>query len=201
MMMPYKKLSRRQMLTIPAVAGLAASSASAMNTPQPAPPLAFRLADQKTTIDLVKYRGKVVVLEFLLTTCPHCQRCSSIMQKLSKEFGEKDVQMLGCAVNDMSHMLIAEYSQKLGLTYPVGYGSREMSHQFLQHPFMKTMYMPQLVIIDRKGVIRHHHPGEDKDFYSSEEANMRKEVALLVKEGAPAGATKKAAPKKAAKQS
>ena len=94
--------------------------------------------------------------------CPHCQRCSSIMQKLYQEFGPKDVQMLGCAVNDMSHMLIAEYSQKLNLTYPVGYATRELSHEFLQHPFMKTMYMPQLVIIDRKGVVRFHHPGEDQ---------------------------------------
>ena len=202
MLMSPNKLSRRKMITLPVAAGFASSVAAAMNTPQQAPPLAFRLADQKTTIDLTNYRGKVVVLEFLLTTCPHCQRCSSIMQKLYKEFGEKDVQMLGCAVNDMSHMLIAEYSQKLSLTYPVGYGSREMSHQFLQHPFMKTMYMPQLVIIDRKGVVRFHHPGEDQAFYSNEEENMRKEIAQLVKEGgAPAPASKKAPVKKAAKQS
>lgn len=203
MMMPTKKLSRRKMLTLPAAVGLASTGAVAMNTPQPAPPLAFRLADQKTTIDLARYKGKVVVLEFLLTTCPHCQRCSSIMQKLYQEFGPKDVQMLGCAVNDMSHMLIAEYSQKLSLTFPVGYGSRELSHEFLQHPFMKTMYMPQLVLIDRKGIVRFHHPGEDQAFYSNEEENMRREVAQLVKEGAPAAApaSKKAPAKKAVKQS
>jgi len=199
MKMPKEKLSRRQMIALPVAAGLASTAAGAMNTPQPAPPLAFRLADQKTTIDLVNYKGKVVVLEFLLTTCPHCQKCSAVMQKLSQEFG-KDVQMLGVAVNDMAHMLIAEYSQKLKLTYPVGYGTRELSHQFLQHPFMKTMYMPQLVIIDRKGVVRFHHPGEDQAFYASEEANMRKEIAQLVKEGG-APATKKAPAKKAAKQS
>ncbi|MCC7234369.1 MAG: TlpA family protein disulfide reductase [Bryobacterales bacterium] len=190
------------MIALPVAAGLTAVAASAMNTPQPAPPLAFRLADGKT-IDLASYKGKVVALEFLLTTCPHCQRCSAIMQKLYQEFGEKQVQMLGVAVNDMAHMLIAEYSQKLNLTYPVGYGSREMSHNFLQHPFMKTMYMPQLVIIDRKGVIRFHHPGEDQSFYANEEANMRKEIAQLLNEGAPAArpGSKKAPAKKAAKQS
>jgi peroxiredoxin len=199
MNMSNKSLSRRTVLTLPVAAGLAGTAASAMNTPQPAPPLAFRLADGKT-IDLANYKGKVVVLEFLLTTCPHCQRCSSIMQKLYKEFGETKVQMLGVAVNDMAHMLIAEYSQKLSLTYPVGYGSRELSHNFLQHPFMKTMYMPQLVIIDKKGVVRFHHPGEDQAFYASEEANMRKEIAQLLAEGAAAPATKKAPAKKAAKQ-
>ncbi len=191
------------MIALPVAAGLAAGAARAMNTPQPAPPLAFRLADGKT-IDLANYKGKVVALEFLLTTCPHCQRCSAIMQKLYQEFGDKQVQMLGVAVNDMAHMLIAEYSQKLNLTYPVGYGSREMSHNFLQHPFMKTMYMPQLVLIDRKGVIRFHHPGEDQAFYANEEANMRKEITQLLSEGAPAakpGAKKKAPAKKAAKQS
>ena len=177
MLMSPKKLSRRKMITLPLAAGFASSVAAAMNTPQQAPPLAFRLADQKTTIDLTNYRGKVVVLEFLLTTCPHCQRCSSIMQKLYKEFGEKDVQMLGCAVNDMSHMLIAEYSQKLSLTYPVGYGSREMSHQFLQHPFMKTMYMPQLVIIDRKGVIRYIGSGTSPTRIAEMQAMIEKLLA------------------------
>ena len=131
MLMPNEKLTRRKLIAMPVAAGMASSLAVAMNTPQPAPPLAFRLADQKTTIDLSNYRGKVVVLEFLLTTCPHCQRCSSIMQKLYQEFGPKDVQMLGCAVNDMSHMLIAEYSQKLNLTYPVGYATRELSQTTL----------------------------------------------------------------------
>jgi hypothetical protein len=65
---------------------------------------------------------------------------------------------------------------------------------------MKTMYMPQLVVIDRKGVIRFHHPGEDQAFYGSEEANMRKEIAQLVKEGATPS-SKKAQAKKAVKQS
>ena len=193
-------LSRRTVLALPAVGGFATSSLSAMTTPQPASPMAFRLADQKTTIDLANYRGKVVVLEILLTTCPHCQRCSSVMQKLSSEFGANDVQMLGCAMNEMAHMLIAEYSKNLKLTFPVGYAARETALQFLQHPVMKSMLMPQLVIIDRKGIVRFHHPGEDSKFFSNEEVNMRTEIDQLVKEGG-APAQKKAPARKAAKQS
>jgi hypothetical protein len=64
---------------------------------------------------------------------------------------------------------------------------------------MLTLYVPHLVFIDRKGVIRAQYPGSDK-FYENEEANIRKEIEALLKESAAAPAkpaaqkgTKKAA--------
>jgi len=182
------------MLTLP-LAAAAVRSAKAAVLPRPAPALAFRLADGKA-VDLSNYKGKVVLLEFLLTTCPHCQRCSAIMQKMQGEFGAKGLQCLGVAINEMSHMLITEYAKKLNLTYPVGYSTNSVATEFMQHPIMQTFYMPQLAFIDRKGVIRFQHGGNDP-FFQNEEANMRKEIEQLIAEGAPA-ATKKAAPKKKA---
>jgi hypothetical protein len=55
--------------------------------------------------------------------------------------------------------------------------------------------MPQVVIIDRKGVIRHQVPGGDK-FFENEEKNMRDVVLPLLKAGAATPAP--AAPKKPA---
>jgi hypothetical protein len=103
--MPKELLSRRKLSRCP-WPGLATSAASAINTPQPAAPLAFRLADQRPR-SIWQTTAARSSSSILLTTCPHCQRCSAVMQKLYREFGSKDVQMLGCAVNDMAHMLIA----------------------------------------------------------------------------------------------
>jgi peroxiredoxin len=185
--------TRRSLLALP-LAAAASPRARAAVVPRPAPGLAFRLANG-SAIDLSSYRGKVVVLEFLLTTCPHCQRCSSIMQKMQTEFGPKGLQCLGVAINDMSHMLIEEYSKKLGLTFPVGYSTHNVAVEFMQHPIMQTFYMPQLAFIDRKGVIRFQHGGNDP-FFQNEEANMRKEIEQLIAEGAPPAPAKKTAPKK-----
>ena len=45
------------------------------------PELAFKIPGQGERL-LSQYRGKVVALEFILTTCPHCQAASQIMNKM-----------------------------------------------------------------------------------------------------------------------
>ncbi|MBZ2179329.1 MAG: peroxiredoxin family protein [Acidobacteriota bacterium] len=162
--------------------------------PRPAPELVIKAANGQEQL-LSKFRGKVVALEFLLTTCPHCQKASQTMQKLYKELGPQGFQPVGVAINDMANMLINDYTKQFNLTYPIGYANRDVATQFLQHPIMMSMLMPQVVIIDRKGVIRHQFPGGDK-FFENEEKNMRDVVLPLLKAGAATPAP--TAPKKPA---
>lgn len=180
------------MVTLAAVTSLVAVAA---DIPRPAPAMTFPLVNGGT-IDLASYRGKVIALEFLNTTCPHCQKCSQVLQRMQQEYGPKGFQALGVAINEMAHMLVPDYIRNYGLTYPVGYAQREKAHEFLQHPTMLIMYVPQLVFIDKKGIIRAQYPGGDK-FFQDEERNIRNQIEALLKEpgGAPAPA-KKASPKK-----
>jgi peroxiredoxin len=152
----------------------------AADIPRQSPDLTIPLADGQQ-VKLSQYRGKVIALEFLLTTCPHCQHTSQVTEKLYKEFGPRGFQPLGVAINDMAKMLVPEYIRNLGLSYPVGYGGRDMAVTFLQHPVMLRMMMPQLVLIDRKGVIRAQYSGEDK-FFVDAEKNMRSMIESLLSE-------------------
>lgn len=164
--------------------------------PRPAPELVIKAANGQEQL-LSKFRGKVVAVEFLLTTCPHCQKASQNMQKLYKELGPQGFQPIGIAINDMANMLINDYAKQFNLTYPLGYSNRDVATQFLQHPVMMSMLMPQLVVIDRKGIIRHHYPGGDK-FFENEEKNLRDVLLPLLKATPAAPAPTSAAPKKAA---
>jgi peroxiredoxin len=152
----------------------------AAEVPRPAPELAIRQVNGKQLL-LSQFRGKVVALEFLQTTCVHCQRCSATMNKLYEEYGPRGFQPLGVAFNDMATMLVPDYVNQLGLKFPVGVGTREEVLSFLQHPVVEMMYVPQLVFIDRKGVIRAQYPGQS-DFFKNEEQNMRKEIEALLRE-------------------
>ncbi len=146
-------------------------------------------------IDLAQHRGKVVALEFLITTCPHCQKCSQVLQKMQDEYGSKGFQALGVATNEMAHMLVPDYVKNFALRFPVGFAPREQAHEFLQHPLMLIMYVPQLVFIDRKGVINAQYGG-GSDFFKEEEKNIRAQLDGMFKETAsarPAGT--KAAPR------
>ena len=183
-------MNRRTLMGIGAGAALSSLDLlGEMKVPKPAPELVIALNSGEQLL-LSKFRGKIVVLEFLLTTCPHCQKCSAVMQKLHNDMGgDKAFTPLGAAVNpnDMTEarMLIPSYVYNLGLRFPVGYSKREMAYQWLEATGPgANLYFPQVVIIDKKGIIREYHPGTDEAFFKDEEANMRKAIENLMKEGA-----------------
>ncbi|MBL8295246.1 MAG: TlpA family protein disulfide reductase [Bryobacterales bacterium] len=185
----------RKFVSLALLCALTAFGSFAADIPRQAPAMTFPLVNGGT-VDLANYKGKVVALEFLNTTCPHCQKCSQTLQKMQQEYGPKGFQALGVAINDMAHMLVPDYIRNYGLTYPLGYTHRDKAHEFLQHPTMLIMYVPQLVFIDKKGIIRSQYPGGDK-FYQDEERNMRTQIEALLKEaGAAPAAAKKPAVKK-----
>ncbi len=94
-----------------------------------------------TTQLLSKYKGKIILVEFLLTTCPHCQRCSQVVEKMYKEFGPKGFQPIGVAINDMAKMLIPDFKKNGNLTWPVGFSPRDPVYSYLEHPAMQQLYM------------------------------------------------------------
>ena len=158
--------------------------------PRPAPELVIKQANNQPDLLLSRFRGKVVALEFILTTCGHCQKASQVMNKVYRDFGARGLQPLSVAINDMANMFVAEFAKQYGLNFPVGYVHRDSASEFLQHSRMKSMMMPQLVIIDRKGVIRAQYPGDDKFFTGNDEQNLREALEPLLKEGmAPAKKT------------
>lgn len=162
--------------------------------PRKAPEFSFKLPKGEQ-VNLSQYRGKVVVCEFLYTTCPHCQHASQLMSKLQTEYGPKGLQAIGVAFNDMSHMLVPDFVRDFKVNYPVGYSTREPVHAFLQNDPKHSLHVPQIVFIDRKGMIRHQSLPQG-DTNTATEAFMRQTIENLLKESA--APAKAAARKKAA---
>ena len=167
--------------------------------PRPSPEYAIQLTTGEQLL-LSQYRGKVVVLEFLLTDCPHCQRTSETVERLYKVYGPRGFQALGVAINEMASMLVTDFIKRFRLTFPVGFSARDQAGGYLQHSPMFRMLMPQMVFIDRTGVIRAQYAGDDK-FFTDEEKNTRAMIETLLKEPAakmaPPSTPKPSARKKA----
>lgn len=130
---------------------------------------------------LSSYKGKVVVLEFLYTTCPHCQHESEQLTKLYHEFAPKGVQMLGVAFNDNAAVLVNPFVQQFGVAYPVGFSSPDAVLAFLGFSLMDRYVVPQLVVIDRKGMIR-AQSGPQGDPNLQDEGYMRNLINQVLKE-------------------
>lgn len=180
-----------------ALAGLTLLPAMAVDVPRPASEFVIKTPNSGQIL-LSKYRGKVVALEFLFTTCPHCQHASQLMSQMQTEYGPKGFQALGVAFNDMSQMLVSDFVRDFKVNYPVGYSMREPVNAFLQNDPNNGLHVPQIVFIDRKGVIRHQSLPRG-DVNTATETFMRKTIEGLLKEPA-AAVTKPAAAKKAAKK-
>lgn len=167
--------------------------------PRPAPEFAVRLVNGQQLL-LSKFKGKVIALEFLQTTCPHCQTASTVLEKLYREYGPKGFQPVGVAFNDMAALLVPDYIARVGATFPIGIGSRDEVLTYIQHPPDQILYVPQLLFIDKKFVIRGQYGGLDTDFFNDEEKNMRNMIEMLLKEQTKTAApARKTASKKASK--
>src|SRR6516165_6274385 len=67
---------------------LCAAALFAADAPRRAP--GFALPDYKGEIhDLADYRGKVVIIEFMQSTCPHCSPFADKLNDLQQKFGDK----------------------------------------------------------------------------------------------------------------
>ena len=151
---------------------------------RPSPEYAIKLTSGRQLL-LSSYRGQVVALMFVQTTCPHCQATCQFVEQLQKEYGPKGFQPLAVAFNEMSMMLLPEFIKKTGATFPVGWDTRDPVFNYLQRSMNLQTYVPIVVFIDRKGVIRGQYLGDDP-FMADPEKNIRATVDKLVKEPAPA---------------
>src|SRR4051812_46689212 len=69
--------------------------------PVPRPSKEFTVVTpQGPQILLSSLKGKVVVVQFLATWCPHCQRFSQILTQINTEFGPRGFQAVGVAFDD-----------------------------------------------------------------------------------------------------
>ncbi|MGO4882886.1 MAG: TlpA disulfide reductase family protein [Bryobacteraceae bacterium] len=158
-----------------------ASIANAVDVPRPAPDFTINMVDGQP-IPLSQYKGKICVLAFILTTCPHCQKTVGILSQIQKEYGPRGVQVIASAIDDLGKMNVPDFVKTFHPTFPIGYTPQNDADGFLQNPVIYKMYVPQLVFIDKQGTIRAQHPGEDKAFWDDQEKHIREEIEALLKE-------------------
>jgi peroxiredoxin len=132
---------------------------AAAPVPRPAPDFKVHEPSGRDTL-ISSQKGKVVVIQFLFTWCPHCQAAAGWLSKMQTEWGTRGLQTYGVAFNDEvltkdaaeNNKVTAAFSQYA--SFPVGLSAKEPVLRFLGLSVLEGYGVPQLVVIDRKGVIR-----------------------------------------------
>jgi len=146
--------------------------------PRKAPELAFNVPGQGQKL-LSQYRGKVVALEFIYTTCPHCQAASKVMSKLQNELGSRGLQVLDVAINPNADLAVDNFAKEFQTTFPVGWVSQDQGLAFMGFNMADRFVVPQLILIDRQGIIHYQTPplGDEN---SMKEDTIRQRVEELL---------------------
>src|SRR6266446_3193912 len=133
-------------------------------------------------------KGKIVVMPFMFTTCPHCQREAQMLTKLQKEFAARGVVMIGTVFNDASGPLAAQFVKEFNIGFPVGWASRDSVTSYLGLSVMDRWVVPQVAILDRKGTIVAQSAATGTPELQ-DEVYLRNFIEKLLKEGATSGST------------
>jgi peroxiredoxin len=175
---------------------LAASSSALFAAPVPRKSPEFTISEPsgKTTL-LSSFKGKVVVLEFLFVKSQHCARVAQTLNKLNGELGPRGFQAVGIAFDapdptTTGGQYLAALLDSLKLSYPVGYASAGAVDAYLGRTGNELLAIPQVVVIDRAGVIR-AVTGRVVDRKLEDENSLRTLIQGLLKEGTSPGPAKK----------
>lgn len=102
--------------------------------------------------DLADFRGKVVVLEFFQTTCPHCATFANILAELAPKYGDR-LQIVAVAnINTDSPAQVEQYVTGHKISYPVLLDQGQMMFSYVRSPGRADL--PHVYVIDPTGYIR-----------------------------------------------
>lgn len=167
---------------------MSASAVPAGPIPRKAPELSFYDSSGKA-ISLSSFNGKVVALEFIFIGSMHCVRVAQTLNKLNEELGARGFQPVAVAFSapqaPADAATVDQFVQSYRLSFPVGYTDKGSVDRFLSRTKGDDLNIPQVVIIDRAGMIRAESGQRPGDPKLEDGDSLRTLLGSLLKENAP----------------
>jgi thiol-disulfide isomerase/thioredoxin len=168
---------------LPCFALLAASllSASGELSNRRAPGFALPEPDYSHFYDLQDFRGKVVLIDIMSTTCPHCLLLTTTLEKVKQKYGDK-VAILSVVLPPDNQDTVNKYKNVNHVSTPIVCDMGQMTISYMNaKPGMSHLDVPHLFIIDKQGTIRNDFAYSDKDKAVFEGQGLFPEVDKLLK--------------------
>jgi peroxiredoxin len=104
--------------------------------------------------DLADYRGKVVIVNIMKTTCPHCTTFSKALDAAQKKYGPK-LKVLSVVHPPDNQNAVRSYTALHQLSTTILFDCGQMAASYLKlGPSRPTFDVPHFFVIDQQGVIR-----------------------------------------------
>ena len=156
--------------------------------PRKAPELSFFDPSGKAIL-LSSFKGKVVAVEFFFVRSMHCVRVAQTLNKLNDELGPRGFQAVAVAFSaphsEADAATVDIFVQSSRLAFPVGYADKEDVDRFLSRGQGDILNIPQVIIIDRAGMIRAQSGNRPGDPALEDIDALRARLDALLKQKAP----------------
>lgn len=149
--------------------------------PRPLANIPIQTPDRKS-IDLKKYRGKVVMVVLFLTDCPDCIDMVNYAQKLETAYGARGFQVVGAAIDDNAAYQVTPFIQRYRPNFPIGFLDKDDLIKFADIPPNVRPIAPIVMFIDHKGTVRFQYYGADQWMLKDKEKNLRAITSGLINE-------------------
>src|SRR5215471_1730672 len=106
------------------------SAAACALVPRPLADIPIQTPDAKK-INLRQYRGKVLLIAVISTSCGDCIRSVEMLNTIQKEFGQRGFQVIAAAVEENAAYKVGPFVARYRPSFPVGYLDREAAIKFL----------------------------------------------------------------------
>jgi peroxiredoxin len=131
--------------------------------------------------DLQDYRGKVVVIDIMSTTCPHCLLLSTTLEQVKAKYGDK-VQVLSVVLPPDTADTVAKFIKTNNVTVPVLYDMGQMTISYFNaKPGEGQVGVPHIFLIDKQGMIRNDFQYDEKSKTVFEGPGLFAEIDKLLK--------------------
>jgi thiol-disulfide isomerase/thioredoxin len=107
-------------------------------------------------VDLTRWRGQIVVVNFWATWCPPCREEIPGLMDVQKRLGPTGVQVVGIAIDSADKT--REYAANMGINYAIVLGSMA-SIDLVKELGNKAAALPFTVVLNRNGEISGTHLG------------------------------------------
>jgi peroxiredoxin len=108
--------------------------------------------------DLQDYRGRIVIIDFMSTTCPHCGTFSRTLERVKAKYGDR-VAVLSVVTSPPDNQnTVTRYAAAHKVTSPIVFDSGQMAASYFRitpKSGSASLSLPHVFVIDQQGTIRH----------------------------------------------
>ncbi len=123
---------------------------AAQNASRRAP--GFALIDRQSRLhDLQDYRGKVVLLDFMKTDCPHCKTFAAILEQVKSRYGDR-VPIFSIVMPPDTAATVETFANDNNLSTTFLFDCGQVAYSYIR-PKTSAINLPHLYIVNRDGSI------------------------------------------------